>query len=130
LDYFRGAKAGLVAGLSWAVITALLGVASTPSDLVALVVFPVIRVIYGLIFGIVFAAVADRFLVSRSYLFRGFVFGLVLGIVEVVLNLIALAGGGTGVVVNLIVGIGSSLVFGSVLGYSYGRFVGIKSQFS
>jgi len=69
-------------------------------------------------------------MVSRNYLFKGIIFGLVLGIVEIVLNLFALAGGGSGLSVNLIVGIGSSLVFGSVLGYSFGKFTGNVSRHS
>jgi hypothetical protein len=126
LDYLRSAKAGMIAGLAFGFITALLSVMSASSVqalLFAFVLFPAIRMIYGIIFGIVFGAVADRFMSGRSYLLRGVVFGLVLGAAEVALNLFALSEGVSGLIENLIVGITSSLIFGCVLGYSYGRMV-------
>ncbi|MDA4129291.1 MAG: hypothetical protein OK457_00830 [Thaumarchaeota archaeon] len=94
---------------------------SVNSDLDTFPIFPAIRVIYGLIFGIVFAAAVNKFLLTSSFLLRGVIFGLVLGSIGMVLNLVALSGGATGLVENVLIGIVSSIFFGFVLGYSYGK---------
>jgi hypothetical protein len=59
---------------------------------------------------------------ARTYGTKGIVYGLILGIVELALNLASLATGRADVGVNLAMGLISSLIFGYVLGYSYERF--------
>ena len=120
-EWGRGAKAGLVAGGIWGVITAVeTAVALSPVGTV--LILAILRVAWGFILGLVFAAVVDRLMSTRTYRTRGVIYGLILGVVEVVLNLGGLATGLTGLAVNSAVGVLSSLVFGYVLGYSYERF--------
>ena len=124
VEWLRGAKAGLVAGGVWAVITAVQAALNSPSIGAAgstALAFAAARLVYGLVWGLIFAAVADRFMVKRTYELKGVVFGLIFGAVEIALSFVSFANGGTDILVNLAVGILSSFIFGYVLGYSYGK---------
>jgi hypothetical protein len=120
-EWGRGAKAGLVAGGAWGIITAAETVA-TLSPIGTVLVLAILRLVWGFVLGLVFAAIADRFMSNRTYRAKGAVYGLVLAVIEIALNLGSLATGVTNVAINLAVGIPSSLVFGWLIGYSYERF--------
>jgi hypothetical protein len=124
-EWVRGAKAGMVAGGAWGIITAVEAAVSTSPVGAAgltILVLAILRVAWGLVLGLVFAAVADRFMSARAYRAKGVAYGLILGIIELALNIGSLAVGATDVAVNLATGLASSLAFGYILGYSFQRF--------
>src|SRR5947207_14513991 len=103
-EWGRGAKAGLVAGGTWGIITAVeTTVSLSPSgvDGPNVLIPAILRMAWGFVLGLVFAAVADRFMSARTYGTKGIVYGLILGIVELALNLASLATGSADVGVNL-----------------------------
>ena len=122
IEWGRGAKAGLVAGGTWGIITAVeTAVTSSPVGIV--LIFVLLRIAWGFLLGLVFAAIADRFMLARNYRVKGFLYGLILGIIELALNLGALAIGAANVDFslgfNLGVGLVSASLVGSLLGFSY-----------
>jgi hypothetical protein len=124
-EWVRGAKAGMVGGGAWGIITAIETAASTSPVGAAgptILIVAILRVAWGLALGLVFAAVAERFLPARTYRAKGVAYGLILGIIELALNVGSLAAWGTDLAVNLAVGLTSSLAFGYILGYSFQRF--------
>jgi hypothetical protein len=121
-EWWRGAKAGLVAGGIWGIITAVETTLATGLFGPSVLIFAILRLAWGFILGLAFAALADRIMPARSYRIKGVVFGLTLGFVELALNLASLVTGIADVGFNLVVGLISSLIFGYVLGYSYGWF--------
>jgi hypothetical protein len=126
IEWRRGAKAGLVAGGSWGIITAVettLGLSATGLFGPPVLIFAILRLAWGFVLGLVFATFANRIMPARSYRTKGVVYGLILGFIELALNLASLLTGiFAGVGFNLVVGLISSLIFGYVLGYSYERF--------
>jgi hypothetical protein len=124
-EWRRGAKAGLVAGGTWGIITAVettLGLSTTGLFGPPVLIFAILRLAWGFVLGFVFAAFANRIMPARSYRIKGVVYGLILGFIELALNLASLVTGIADVGFNLVVGLISSLIFGYVLGYSYERF--------
>jgi hypothetical protein len=127
-EWRRGAKSGLVAGGTWGIITAVettLGLSTTGSFGPPVLIFAILRLVWGFVLGLAFAAFADRIMPARSYRTKGVVYGVILGIIELALNLANLASLATGIAdvgFNLVVGLTSSLIFGYVLGYFYEAF--------
>ncbi len=148
---FEAAKAGMVGGLVYGAVTAvsesiLLLVASdirsqiqssigtgpnpglTADQLLTVAVLIVVLasiiggVIIGAILGLVFSAVNGRFLKGRSILARAVLFGLVLWIVNSLINLTGLFDYGVVYgIVELVLGLAASLVYGYLLGRLYPR---------
>ena len=125
VEWGRGAKAGFIAGGTWGIITAA-ETAANSSPVGMLLIFVILRIAWGLLLGLVFAAIAERFMAARTYQARGFVYGLVIGIIELALNLGALAMGAASVdaslEINLGIGLLSASIVGFVLGFSYEKF--------
>ncbi|MDA4125974.1 MAG: hypothetical protein OK452_02065 [Thaumarchaeota archaeon] len=87
-----------------------------------ILIFAILRLAWGFVLGLVFAAFADRIMPARSYRTKGVVYGLILGFIEFALNLASLVTGIADVAFNLVVGLIISLIFGYVLGYFYEVF--------
>ena len=110
-EWVRGAKAGLVAGGAWGIITAVETAASTSPVGAAgptILLLAILRVAWGLVLGLAFAPLVERFMLTSTYRAKGIAYGLIIGTVELVLNVGSLATWGTDVAVNLAVGLASS----------------------
>src|SRR5713101_5811554 len=113
-DYGRGAKAGAIAGVVTGIIeaigtialfsftandikTALQGTtlpagitidqAVTAAMYLAAAVTFIASIIVGLILGVIFAAVANKYMTSKSFEMRGLVFGIILWIIGILGNI-------------------------------------------
>ena len=126
-EWIRGAKAGVIAGIVWA-STTITETALSPVSSNLYYVVGSLRVAWGLVLGIIFAIVAGRFMSTRSYRFKGAVFGLALCIVEVAGNLLPAYYGVALSEINLTVDIVSVLVFGYVLAFSYDKLASRKVE--
>lgn len=149
---FEAAKAGMVGGLAYGGVTAVSesillltandirsqiqldlftgqNVGLTVDQLVTLAILIVILasiiggVIIGAILGLVFAGVNSRFLKGRTILAKALLFGLVLWIINSLINLTGLFDYGVVYgIVELGLGLAASLVYGYLLGRLYPRF--------
>jgi hypothetical protein len=155
----NGAKAGLVAGIAYGVVLGivsyftLISIKSTviaditksmPSNTsftpdqifsIALLIAPVVVVIFGIIGGLVLGAIYGK-LVERipggSPLIKGIMFGAVLWLlVSVLLGLGNIGEYGLEYyLANLATGLVGALIFGVLLGYFYGRFMRPKETYT
>jgi CBS domain containing-hemolysin-like protein len=145
-DYGRGAKAGAIAGVVTGIIEAIgtfalfslttdaiktalqsttLPAGVTIDQLVTLTQYIAVisvfigSIIGGAILGIIFAAVYNKYMTSKSLPMRGIVFGIILWLIGIVLNIGSFSYGTTYVAVSIIVGLVSSLIYGYLLGHFF-----------
>src|SRR5437899_8856922 len=145
-DYGRGAKAGAIAGVVLGVIEAIGYVAlfsfimdsirtavqgtTLPAGLTvdqvisatlyALVIFTFVgSIILGAILGVIFAAVHNKYMTSKSLPMRGIVFGIILWLIGIGFNIGNFSYGTTYVAVSVILGLVASLIYGYLLGHFF-----------
>jgi len=145
-DYGRGAKAGAIAGVVTGIIeaigtialfsftandikTALQGTtlpagitidqALTAAMYLAAVVTFIASIIVGLILGVIFAAVANKYMTGKSFEMRGLVFGIILWIIGILGNINNSSFGSTYIAASIVIGLVSSLVYGYLLGHFF-----------
>ncbi|TMI62135.1 hypothetical protein E6H16_06425 [Candidatus Bathyarchaeota archaeon] len=136
-DYGRGAKAGAIAGVVLGIIEAV-GIYATfsfTSDsikrtlpagitidqaLYALVIGTFVgSIIGGVILGVIFAAVANKYMTSKSFEMRGLVFGIILWIIGILGNIGNFGYGTTYIAVSVLIGLIASLIYGYLLGHFF-----------
>ena len=145
-DYGRGAKAGAIAGVVTGIIeaigtialfsftandikTALQGTtlpagitidqALTAAMYLAAVVTFIASIIVGLILGVIFAAVANKYMTGKSFEMRGLVFGIILWIIGILGNIGNFGYGTTYIAVSVLIGLIASLIYGYLLGHFF-----------
>lgn len=149
-QYGRGAKAGLLAGLISGVISGVflyLELQSFKGQIIttihnalpagstldasalanfAILLVPVIMIfgglIGGLILGLIFAAVEDKYMKKQSLPMRGLIFGLILFVIDVALNLGSVNYGSGALVSGLGISLVGALIFGYLLGLFFQKF--------
>lgn len=93
---------------------------------ITLILIPIVAVfgglIGGIILGLVFSAVHDKYMKSQTLPIRGLVFGVILFLIDLGLNSGSFSYGTSYVGANLGVSLVSSLIFGYLLGYFFMRF--------
>lgn len=144
-DYGRGAKAGAIAGVVTGIIEAIgtialfsftandirtafqrttlpagitIDQAVTAAMYLAAVLTFIGSIIGGLILGVIFAAVANKYMTSKSFEMRGLVFGIILWIIGI-LGIINSSYGSTYIAASIVIGLVSSLVYGYLLGHFF-----------
>jgi hypothetical protein len=149
IEYSRGIKAGLIAGIVWGAIVAIVlatlltvyksdvlsSISTTPqvnmtTDQLYTITLEFgsgaavgTGIIGGIILGAIFAAVYRLYMKGSSIATRGLVFGIVLFLIDLVINFNGGEGSGMDYFTILILGyLGASLVFGYLLGYLFERF--------
>ena len=92
----------------------------------AIAIIPVFVIIGGLIggliLGLIFAAVEGRYFKSQSIIVRGLVFGMILFLIDLVLNIGSFAYGSGYAGLSLVGSLLGSLLFGYLLGFFFQRF--------
>ncbi len=145
-DYGRGAKAGAIAGVVLGIIlaigyyslfillqstikTALQGT-TIPAGLTldqyfidtvnALVIFTFIgSVISGAIFGLIFAAVYNKYMTGKSLVMGALVFSVILWIIGIAIDAPTFFYGNTYVALSVLIGLIGSLAYGYLLGHFF-----------
>jgi len=136
-EYGRGAKAGAIAGVVLGIIEAI-GIYATFSFtrdsikstlpagitidqvLYTLVIGTFVgSIIGGVILGVIFAAVANKYMTSKSFEMRGLVFGIVLWISGILGNIGNFGYGTTYIAASVLIGLVASLIYGYLLGHFF-----------
>jgi hypothetical protein len=145
-DYGRGAKAGAIAGVVTGIIraigaialfsftandikTALQGTtlpagitidqAVTAAMYLEVVAAFIGSIIGGVILGVIFAAVANKYMTSKSFEMRGIVFGIVLWIIGILGSIGNFGYGTTYIAASVLIGLVASLIYGYLLGHFF-----------
>lgn len=149
-QFGRGAKAGVLAGLISGVIsgvflylelqvyksqiiTTIQNALPAGSNLdasalanFAILFVPVVMIfgglIGGLILGLIFAAVQDKYMKRQSLPIRGLIFGLILFVIDIALNLGSVNYGPGALASGLVFSLIGSLIFGYLLGLFFQKF--------
>jgi CDP-diglyceride synthetase len=83
----------------------------------------VLGIAFGLAFGVIFAAAETNFLRGKSLLIKDVVFGFILWLISLALNVNGgLAYGGTYLLEYALVSVVANMIFGYLLGSLYGRY--------
>ena len=126
--WIHGGEAGLLAGVAWGLVTATAQALVTSSLGNVIVILLVVRIAWGLALGLIFSSVAEKAPAGMNYGIRGLIFGAALCIVELVGNIIPVYFGVAFDILNLTVDFVGVLVFGYVVGMSYGKFKVLRPQ--
>jgi len=145
-DYGRGAKAGAIAGVVLGIIEAIglyatfsftrdsiksaiqgttLPAGITIDQAVDLALHTLVigtfvgSIIGGVILGVIFAAVANKYMTSKSFEMRGLVFGIVLWIIGILGNIGNFGYGTTYIATSVLIGLVGSLIYGYLLGHFF-----------